>query len=347
VRLYVESAAALREVLETLVRLPLEARRAALARVAFTGLGDVGDGQCIVGTALGPRSLGGSEWVIVLQQREGIGLAAAHELAHVLANDDLNASADAEARAVALVNSWGLAGGDPAEHAARFERRQRTVTTRTRVDGDRLGLSCAQCNAPCHVVAPVVPGLPAEIGIGCERCGWFVLRSLASLVPCVKCDRDTATVLWADTASPQHPAATWTCAICGPTTLVLTSEPAPVEPAEVPPELAYARQAARELMNVEKLLLVTNGSTDERHMMARERARVGMVLADQRLRRSAAALGDDPQAGVLRDLADEVALAVSDFLRSDDAAAADRVASITHRLNLMSSGSELRLGGEF
>ena len=336
-----EAASARQEVLEALCKLPEHARRFALEHVTFVGLGDVGGDQCVVGVAVGPRRREGTEWVVPLMQREGIGATLAHELAHAMAGDEV-ASCEAEVRAVAQANRWGFSDGDPAEHAARFERRQRSVTTRARLSGDTMSMACT-CGTPCRVWAPAVPGMKAEVGLGCRRCGWVETRSVDELCDCPSC-HCPLTAVWTEDATPSAPRATWTCSACGATaTVALPTAP---EEVEATPEVQDVRAAASELMGAEETLRRLGGSRDLQHALAVESCRVGMVFAGQRLRRAAAAFGSDPQASVLLGMADEVGLAVAEFVRRDDFSAADLAARIAHALNAMSAGPGLRVRGE-
>jgi uncharacterized Zn finger protein len=314
-------------------------RRFALEHVTFAGVGDVGGDQRVVGLAIGPRLSEGAEWFVPLAEREGIGATLAHELAHAMAGDE-DASGEAEVRAVTQANAWGFSDGDPAEHAARFERRQRVVRTHAKAMGDQLLVSCHECGSACRVFAPTVPGLPAEVGLECPRCGWVVARAVSDVADCAACGR-AATVTWAEAATPDDPSATWTCECGTTTTLALVTAPAEVE---VGPEAQDVRAAASELMDAEETLRLLGGSGDEQRAVALERCKIGMVIAIHRLRRTAKALGDDPQAGALRGMADEVGVAVSEFARRDDSAAADRVAKVAHVLNAISFGPELRIG---
>jgi hypothetical protein len=195
----------------------LDVRAFALRSVLFTSAGGCpGDPGSCAGREIDARELTDSlRSIVVLDEDPVDDLEAviAHELAHGYLGH-LDASAQAERAAAALCGSWGLgletARGDP-EAAARAFYAEGGEPVRVCIDGDALRFACGDCGRGCLMLAPVVPGARASVGVGCDGCDWFTVA--APTDPCGACGaRVSAT--WAPVATPEAPIAEARCA-CG------------------------------------------------------------------------------------------------------------------------------------
>lgn len=200
-----------------LCRVPEPVRRFALEHVLFVSVGGApgpGIPYTVVGLAVPRSRFDEVQWVVPLLDREGVGVTAAHELAHAYLGH-ARGTAEAEREAAELVRSWGFNGtsSDPDGCAARHDvAAERVALMRAGLVGDELQVTCT-CGAGCRVLAPVVVGLPAEVGVECPRCGWVALMDVGQLHACMTCG-GTAGVTWAADATPELPVATHACS-CG------------------------------------------------------------------------------------------------------------------------------------
>jgi hypothetical protein len=343
VKVHVRDDASLKEVVMALCAMPEDARRFAIERVTFAGVG-----VSAAGLAIGPTALGGSSWVVPLWERPGVGGTAAHEVAHaLLGHEGRPCRAEDEREAATLAARWGFTGSsaDAEGCAARFETalEQGRAWMRARVDEGVVSVEC-RCGTPCRLYAPAVPGFSAEVGIECAACGWFSVEDLTRLVPCSACGT-RATVTWADGATPAVPLARWACT-CGETaTLRLRVEPPDESPNEMDEseERWAMRQAARSLLRLEGALRRLTAPVVSAE--ARERGRVSVWLARRRILLAARLLEGDPSGAVLKGLASQVAAAGAGLARDDLAGAADTLVAVAGTLTvLLAAGGTTAVG---
>lgn len=341
-KLLVEAPASRRELLRMLCVVPEDVRRFALEHVLFVSVGgEPGPGipYSIAGCALPRARFDHAQWIVPLVDRSGIGVTAAHELAHAI-RGDVGGSAEGERGAAELARSWiGCRGEstDPDGCAARFvAAADRMARMRPAVADGQLEVACSACGSGCTILAPTVPGLEAHVGVSCDGCGWCALMELAQLVRCPDCGgRPGAT--WADGATPEMPQAALTCACSWAGTYTLRTDPPPV-PAPVPAafddsdaaELRWLqRNAAGQLMRTEEDL--RRGEPDLPSCgWAIERVR-SLLL------RAVALLPADPRGPLLLDLDGDVAAAADLLDGGELAAAADALAAVAGALNALGS----------
>lgn len=338
-RVLVKDDASLKEVVMALCAMPEDARRFAIERVTFAGVG-----VSAAGLAIGPAALGGSSWVVLLWERPGVGGTVAHEVAHaLLGHEGRPCCAEDEREAATLAARWGFTGSsaDADGCVARFETalEQKRAWMRGRVDEGVVSVEC-RCGTPCRLYAPVVPGFSAEVGIECASCGWFSVESVARLVPCSVCGT-RATVTWADGATPAAPVARWTCPCGEAAALRLLVEP-PYEPPDVmdEPEDRWAiRQAARTLLRLEKAL--RRLAAPDMSVEARECGRVSVWLARRRILHAARLLEGNPRGLLLKDLAVQVGAAGERLGQGDLSGAADTLAAVADALTALLAAVEV------
>jgi hypothetical protein len=239
-----------REVVAALVRMPEAARALVLQRCVV-----VVSGGSVNGQVFGSRWFADADFLIVLSAREGIGETLMHEVGHLVAGGP--DGPESERAAARLARAWGAAGdsADPEGCAQRFVA-EAAAPVRARLEGGELRLECGTCASACEVVAPTVPGLAAEVGASCPRCGWFDVVSLSNISPCTCGSR--ATVVWTEQATAAEPTAAWTCTTCGEVVtreLRVGPDREPV-PAADPADLGawHVMHAVRVLLGVEESL---------------------------------------------------------------------------------------------
>jgi hypothetical protein len=302
-----------RALLEMLCALPAEARGFALERVAFASVGGaVGPGLAYTrrGFALDREALGGTEALVVIADGPAARNVAAHEVAHCYLRHD-SATVDAEREAAALAREWGFDGpsSDPEAAVAAFEAGSEPEhLIRSTVKDGALRVECHACGSRCRVYAPTAPGLPAEVGVECSRCGWLLLLNLGALRTC-ECGQHAAAV-WSEGATPVSPTATAACT-CGRTVTLRLEVNAPE------PEVPEWRWAVREAAG---LVAGLRASPSDPNWSA-------LWLARRRILRAAHLL-DDARGPVLAGLAVEVAAAGADLRHNDPEAAGKRLASV-------------------
>ena len=274
-RIIPDGPASLRDVIEALVRLPEPVRAFALEKVVIFVNGAISNGSSVEA-----RALQGRDWLVNVTAQPGMQDVILHELAHAwLAHD--GPSTDHEAEAAHLAAAWGARGdsADPEGAVARFWQ-WIAPTPQARVTDDAIALSCSVCGDECFVLSPTAAGLPARVGIEC-RCGVGAI-TLASVASC-SCGA-TASVVWAEGATPTHPVAEWRCDACGARqTREIRSGQDPTCPMPTPaadPNLSYADAL---LIQAARALESHNGLGPD------------MVWARRQLRRALGELADDPR----------------------------------------------------
>ena len=319
----------LRSVFEALVMMPPDARAIAVRDVTFVGVGVRTNAMAI------PPAGAAEGWIVCLAERDGARDTVLHELAHVY-HGHPHGGAEAEAEACATAASWGAAGhsADVALHAG-HARTWQAAAPRVFVGsrGGTITVACGRCAAACEVLAPVVAGIPAEVGLGCSSCGWFELVKVAPLVSCPVCGK-AATATWTPDATPSAPEVRLVCE-CG-TNVSLRLHTEPDEP-ERPPRstgLWLVDRAAGQIAGVEASLrrLALAAEPDG---VAVESCRSVVLWSRQLLVRAARELQGDPRRPIVDDAAGELAHAGERLSARDLAASADAVASAGRTLNAL------------